>query len=100
MTGAILDLATLREIAEDATPGPWFDWQGEHEMEIATVPLPSSRDRYYDLDREAVKVCASGCGNCGGFADPEDAKYVATFHPETVLALLARIEELEGSVGG
>lgn len=43
----------------------------------------SDTDRWFDLD------------TCQGFGDPEDAAYVAAASPETVLALIARVRELE-----
>ncbi|MGH3651578.1 ead/Ea22-like family protein [Glutamicibacter sp.] len=78
------NLDTLRKIAEAATPGPWHqaetgvlgareDWDlGKGPARIMEAQMPWRRERM-----EA------------------NAKHVATFDPETVLALLSRLEQAE-----
>lgn len=69
-----LDLSTLRAIAEGATPGPWgratTDGQG------------------WAVHRGAHDTIALYC-------DRDNAAHIAAFNPETVLALLDRLEAAE-----
>jgi hypothetical protein len=86
------DLKTLREVAERATPGPWRvrtnrhkttggeEWGWVSNMTTQNISLPGM-----SIDWEA----STGHAN---------ATHIAVFNPVTVLALLDRIEELEGAL--
>lgn len=78
-------LADLRRIAEAATPGPWMSvshgrgytsW-----LETTVRPLPDGRLVLADHIKH-----------------DEDAEYIATFNPVTVIALLDRLQAAEECV--
>ena len=82
------DLKKLRELCEKATPGPWELWDSCSWRRFGsaatgrTIVEPqtySSTDRHPDLH----------------FNNPHDKPYIAAADPQTVLGLLARVEELE-----
>lgn len=102
-----MDYERLREIAEKASPGPWFS-------DEAAVPwTPRQRSPFTENgasvgvgDNEVVIVQGGQQdeqGGAVGVLTNENAEHIATFDPHTVLALLddlaaarARIDELEG----
>ena len=73
---AIKDLGELKRIAEAATPGPW---DGTHHSEVF---------------KEHHIVCDVSCSD----REIADTAYIATFNPETVLALIAELERLRNEV--
>ncbi len=111
-------LAELRRIAEAATPGPWEWREREHNERIRKheragrrfrrefiyclqgPPLRDVAPEYRDeFDYPTVmslrlddRVEASAL--TGAVPTPEDAEFIATFDPPTVLALLDEIERL------
>lgn len=72
-----LDLKRLREIANAATPGPW------RAAEYGAVMTMENED-----------VAQGDLGQV-----EENAAHIAAFNPETVIALLDRIEALEKKLG-
>lgn len=81
-----LDLSQLREVAGQATPGPWETLGGQgpfgthavcHRMEQGTLVELAYRDAHFDKT---------------------NAVHIATFDPPTVLALIARLEAAEQAV--
>lgn len=77
-----LDLTALRKIAEAATPGPW-----------------EAKPYLYGVDDDGrIRVTSpsdSGSYNLAESVLPNEAKHIATFDPQTVLALPDRIEQAE-----
>ena len=88
-----LDLARLKALADGATPGPWIA-SGITKMigdsrfmfviaeplgEICRIPQP---------DRPAKGFAPTIC----------DQQYIAACDPQTILALLDRVEKLEGAL--
>ena len=71
-------LKRLRAIAEAATPGPW------------------SRDTFgcVSASRRNRTIAMPGNGFRASAQDDTDARFIATFDPPTVLALLAEVERL------
>lgn len=72
----------LREIAEAATPGPWHvpyvdGWQ------VCYGNKDNPRDEFLIADVDN---------------DPQNASFIATFNPETVLRLLDTIERYEAAL--
>jgi hypothetical protein len=67
------DYAELRRLAMAATPGPW----------------EASRCSIYNADRSMMIY------DEGGHSEA-DAAFIATFNPAKVLAMIDRLEELEG----
>ncbi|RKS19671.1 Ead/Ea22-like protein [Arthrobacter sp. AG1021] len=79
-----INLDTLRKTAEAATPGPW-DLYSTQDYEVFCAA--NFTDSNYDPP--AVTY---------GSDRSEDAEFIATFNPETVLALLSRLEQAEQAV--
>lgn len=69
-----LDLDALREKAEKATPGPWWQHRLDSHLVVGNVP-----DNAYD-------VCQSWTN--------DDAAYIAEASPDVLLAVLALVDEL------
>lgn len=70
------DLAALRALAERATPGPWTRFE-----RTGTVVY--------------AEVSPGAIGMLARTGDWPDAEYIAAAHPQAVIALLDRIDELE-----
>lgn len=90
MSTAALDIKKYRETAEAATPGPWerFDngyWSVIGQSTFSVV----SESRDSDGDRELITR------EKGSY---ENATFIATFNPETVLRLLDTIERYEAAL--
>lgn len=85
------DLNELRKIAEQATPGPWK----------AETHCAYTEDKYhavYSVDAgDSPVISQLGCGCCdvGLEVSKPDAAFVTAFNPDTVLALLNRLEQAE-----
>ncbi|KUM31608.1 hypothetical protein AQ436_00260 [Arthrobacter sp. EpRS66] len=85
------DLEALRKIAESATPGPW----------TAETHCSYTDDKYhavYSVDAgDSPVISQLGCGCCdvGLEVSKHDIAFVTAFNPETVLALLSRLEQAE-----
>ena len=77
---AELDLTKMKAVAEAATPGPW-------------VPEKGGRGAW--IKGATGEWAALSCADTDDQADA-NATFIATFDPPTVIALLARIEALEG----
>lgn len=80
------DLKKLRELAENATPGPWEDY-----YETGIRPCVMAYDEN-DKGLRSVRAYV---------ADTQfspDRAYIAAANPETVLALIDRIEKLEAQL--
>lgn len=76
------ELSKLEAVAKAATPGPWT----AHNME--TLPDGSDGNAWgVESDDRWVVV--------PDFIEGNDAAFVATFNPSTVLALIGRIREME-----
>ena len=83
MTSPTPDLAELRRLAENATPGPW-EWDDDH----ARPGLRHGRSFGGVLFR---------CGALYG-PDAADAAFIAAANPAVVLALLAERDALAAKV--
>ena len=79
-----MELNELRKTAEAATPGPW-DLYSTQDYEVFCAA--NFTDSNYDPP--AVTY---------GSDRSEDAEFIATFNPETALALLSRLEQAEQAV--
>lgn len=87
---APLDVKKLREVAEKATPGPWerFDngyWSviGQSTFSVVSASKDSDGEREL-ITREK-----------GSY---ENATFIATFNPETVLKLIERLERYRAAL--
>lgn len=72
-----LDLEALRKVAEAATPGPWFY---EEDEDALREPILSEAKESPVVEDD--------------YMERHDGRFIATFDPPTVLALLDRITAL------
>lgn len=77
-----LDYAALRKVAEAATPGPWVRRSYVCDETGRTVQEPG----VYAPSSESIVVCD---------VNDFDERFIAAANPDTVLALLDRLEKLE-----
>ena len=92
------ELGRLREVAEAATPGPWY-WEppsGEDWPQSDESLLTRHRGEGDDYDPDVLS--AWGYDASGTHASDEDRTHISTFDPPTVLALLDRLEAAEAKV--
>lgn len=93
------DIEKLRELAEAATPGPWFVYEGSSWRRIGITPGRGS----YDMAVLAPCVASDGhpdLTSTSGLRE-ENLAFIAAANPATILALLddraallARVESL------
>ncbi len=84
----------LRQLAQNATPGPWTQWEGRGWVAAGT---PKANAEGYMVGTYVVSVCT----DCGDFSDAQEiknAEYIAAANPATVLALLDELDRTKGSV--
>lgn len=86
-----LDLDHLKQVAQNATQGPWEINSATCGSEYGDYTIYGVKD-VADADWATDDVPAFAY--CEGMTKP-DATYIAAFDPPTVQALIARIEELE-----
>lgn len=101
-----LDLTRLRAVAEAATPGEWTleydnadDWEAGIDDGDYPYALHGPRNCSFDhwTDKRLVKDDLNRVTEISEMVDG-DAKFIATFDPPTVLALLSRLEQAEQQV--
>lgn len=81
------DLKKLRELAEAATPGPWeVSGTGQQVLKEADVPYGNQRI----CETNSMASHYPGKTSCW-----KNIAFIAAANPETVIALLDRIEKLE-----
>lgn len=94
------DLDKLRELAEAATPGPWFQsgspWFQTGGFVLAGSPDPHAGTVLADLS-DTWELQRSDDGLDGDYErDPDkDAAFIAAFNPATALSLLSRLQAAE-----
>lgn len=76
-----LDLAAIEKAAKEATPGPWHSY-------------PHVNTDRMQVDSRA-DLGVADCGWKGGHFAQANADFIALANPATILALCARIRELE-----
>ena len=82
--------AALRAAAEKATPGEWL-----HEADIREDRHGKSEVVGWNIKSGTREIigCEGILGDC-----EKDAAYIALAHPAAVLALLARLDRVEGAL--
>jgi hypothetical protein len=100
---AKIDIAGLRAVAEDATPGPWR-WRSAHAshgdaylqgartstvMAFRRMGMSGAQPMFRGSDN---LLYPAGMENMYNF---KDAKFIAIFNPSTVLALLDEVQRLQ-----
>ena len=111
------DVAKLRRLAEDATPGPWtfeaperYEVHGKRELCICSGGrddyefVSESADRHVHLWHESHIIYAgekvvAGNYDCedGGIIERRDRDYIAAASPDVVLGLLDRLAHMTES---
>lgn len=88
-----IDTTKLRELAQNATPGPW-EWCGwdNDSFEIVSGGF-DSEGRV--IGSTVVQPDASDEEGYGGVKRREDADYISAANPATVLALLDKLDGTE-----
>jgi hypothetical protein len=82
----MIDLKRLKQIAQDATPGPWGPMNANYPFYVdMEKPAPSLSK--HDQDRPT-------------YWRYQDAIYVLSFNPVVVIELIEKIEELEAKLNG
>lgn len=91
----MIDTTKLRELAMNATPGPWefSSWDINSFAIVAGFDSPGST-----TGEMIVYPDASDEEGYGGVKLLNDAEYIAAANPATVLALLDELERTQGSV--
>ncbi|WP_082123950.1 ead/Ea22-like family protein [Arthrobacter sp. YC-RL1] len=86
------DLKELSRIAEAATPGPWEKYD-------LPVAVANSNFTIHAPNAVGVPTWTTALPpEIASTLKAEDAEFVATFDPPTVLALLSRLEQAEQAV--
>jgi hypothetical protein len=74
----MIDPKELRELAQKATPGPWY------------VSAPAEQTVWYDIKDRRYPIADTS----GGFTDDGNAEFIAAANPAVVLSLLDEIDML------
>lgn len=94
----------LRQIAEAATPGPWWkgSWSGQCHMPHMHG-RGSCKYEYTRKDSDCVSTemenqTLIGYNDYGPVLAERDAQFIATFNPATVLGMLDRIDKFRTAI--
>lgn len=87
------DLTALRELAEEATPGPWEALGRSIEQMYWNAEFPENP---VSCEVECSSYCYGGTGR--GVGRSEDSQFIAAANPTTILALLDRLERAEAAI--
>ena len=87
-----IDKQALREAAEKATPGNW--WIDSHGQSMVSF-IDNEVLEVFTTDNKRVAVRHEDTGNLSRWRNDNDATFIATADPATVLALLASLEAAE-----
>lgn len=81
------ELAVLRELAENATPGPWFRSSTGNPHMDGTMSGP------YEVHPDSGhRICVTKVGNLENL---HNANYIAAANPETIINLLDSLSSLK-----
>ncbi|HCQ7687820.1 TPA: ead/Ea22-like family protein [Escherichia coli] len=87
-----IDKQALREAAEKATPGNW--WIDSHGQSMVSF-IDNEVLEVFTTDNKRVAVRHEDTGNLSRWRNDNDATFIATADPATVLALLDELEAAE-----
>ncbi|EEY5919859.1 ead/Ea22-like family protein [Escherichia coli] len=87
-----MDKQALREAAEKATPGNW--WIDSHGQSMVSF-IDNEVLEVFTTDNKRVAVRHEDTGNLSRWRNDNDATFIATADPATVLALLDELEAAE-----
>jgi len=86
-----IDINELRQLAQEATPGPW-----------KMLPVGDGRQKFAVADSEFLSILTvtdEGGATFGTVYDDADAKFIAAANPAAITALLDRLEAAEKAGG-
>ena len=86
----MIDTTKLRELAQNAAPGPWTQWEGRGWVYAGT---PEANAEGYMAGTHG-QVCRTDCGDFSDAQEIKNAEYIAAANPATVLALLDELDRL------
>ncbi|TSD18053.1 ead/Ea22-like family protein [Enterobacter hormaechei] len=87
-----IDKRALREAAEKATPGNW--WIDSHGQAMVSF-IENDVLEVFATDNKRAAVRHEDTGNLSRWRNDNDATFIATADPATVLALLDELEAAE-----
>ncbi|HBL6082642.1 TPA: ead/Ea22-like family protein [Enterobacter hormaechei] len=87
-----IDKQALREAAEKATPGKW--WIDSHGQAMVSF-IDNDVLEVFATDNKRAAVRHEDTGNLSRWRNDNDATFIATADPATVLALLDELEAAE-----
>ncbi|MGI5435537.1 ead/Ea22-like family protein [Escherichia coli] len=87
-----IDYQALREVAEKATPGNW--WIDSHGQAMVSF-IDNEVLEIFATDNKRDAVRHEDTGNLSRWRNDNDATFIATANPATVLALLGELEAAE-----
>ena len=85
-----IDTTKLRELAQNATPGHWTQWEGRGWVHAGT---PKANAEGY-MAGTFGQICRTDCGDFSDAQEIKNAEYIAAASPATVLALLDELDRL------
>ena len=86
----MIDTTNLRELAQNAAPGPWTQWEGRGWVHAGTTE--ANAEGY--MAGTHGQVCRTDCGDFSDAQEIKNAEYIASANPATVLALLDELDRL------
>lgn len=90
----MIDTTNLRELAQNAAPGPWTQWEGRGWVHAGTTE--ANAEGY--MAGTHGQVCRTDCGDFSDAQEIKNAEYIASASPATVLALLDELARTQGSL--
>ena len=81
-----IDTNKLRELAQNATPGPWPQWVG-HGWVMAGTPEANEKGYMAGTDGQ---VCRTDCDDFSDAQEIKNAEYIAAASPAIVLSTIKR----------
>lgn len=90
-----IDKQALREAAEKATPGNW--WIDSHGQSMVSF-IDNEVLEVFTTDNKRVAVRHEDTGNLSRWRNDNDATFIATADPATVLALLDELEAKDTTI--
>jgi len=88
------DPKELRELAQNAAPGHWTQWEGRGWVHAGT---PEANEKGYMAGTHG-QVCRTDCGDFSDAQEIKNAEYIAAANPSAVLALLDELDRSRGTI--
>ena len=85
-----IDTTKLRDLAQNAAPGPWTQWEGRGWVYAGA---PEANAEGY-MAGTYGQVCRTDCDDFSDAQEIKNAEYIAAANPATVLVLLDELDRL------